>query len=1165
MQRGARRSIRVGVGVVVAGVVLFELLALWSFVSAFFVSNESVLFAWPGGTFTLPWFVPVAALSAIAAVVVVYVRDGTLPRPLDWVAVALAEAFGIVDRRDVRLRGALLYDGLRWSSAFTDSGTVVDVEPECPHCRTGLTRAHVPAVALSDPDDSGGTADAGRGHGSMLTSVVQYASDTGAVGLELVEARACPECDFAATAGEAGVPEVVGDRFEDGYRAVSERDLSVLAEQATRRVGRPAAPGDLWDQYLLGTPDAVGVPVNGAGRVDTGGVEETEEGADGQPTVRPVESYEALEDLQTRASGTDRLVERLTPDALQPFVARVLGATYLVERRELLERRQRVREELVTRLRTLDRQVGDRVESARLATAARERPDDPERALDAIEFAAESVESLSADLDRSFLTHGEQRRLGRLAARLDAVGSYVDRARTFAEHRERVQSGVEEFETQYGPYDGFQRYMPGDVQDTLAREAERIHDAVEALVREYQFPELPAADEAWLVETRAQFEHLVNVVPVFNDGDPDRGVEGFVEREIAQYDDLLETEEGELNPGQRRAVVTNDRHNIVDASAGTGKTLTLVERFEYLVEKGVDPSDILVLTLTKPTRRMLAADIVATVDSVRGHHDHEVLNFHGLSSRIVTDAMGHDLPDDWDRDAARERYAEGFLTRDATMKNRHPDAFERFERHATAYRELTGEHLSSDRLTKFLEQARSFARTPEAVRESLTESKRQQYEFGHAAAAVLDAYLERAGEQLAPLDETDKLETATRVVRENSEAFAGRYEHVLVDEFQDVSDPEVELVRALLTASEDTRLFAVGDDWQSIYGFKGSNPSFFREFETTFSPATRTTLEVNYRCPPAVVDAGRRLMDDGYHAHKPVRAHEENPDVTPVLHHVEDAFDYEDRMVEHARDVVVERLENGLAPSEVLVLVRNLSNNPMAARFTELLSAAGYEVDDDNTSDSVTLQPIHRSKGESADCVVLLHATNEDQQGLPNADRTHELVAPAKAATVSQRHEERRLCYVALTRTSGELHVLGREGNLAPDVAVVADAFERTFVESEFGARWFESHVLEDGPVGEVVAFERRPKLAIGTLRIEDGPDLRFSALPWEFDDAQFGALCDLLEREPRVHLEDVSDERESKYAADFNLTPASSVSLLGPESSGGAEEGSEGRSDADD
>src|SRR5207237_9583997 len=89
-----------------------------------------------------------------------------------------------------------------------------------------------------------------------------------------------------------------------------------------------------------------------------------------------------------------------------------------------------------------------------------------------------------------------------------------------------------------------------------------------------------------------------------------------------------------------------------------------------------------------------------------------------------------------------------------------------------------------------------------------------------------------------------------------------KFSHVLVDEFQDTSTAMARLVNALVRTN-NAHLFAVGDDWQAIYGFAGGDVDHVVNFESHFGPASRTMPDRNYRTPATMAKAGTAL--DSHH------------------------------------------------------------------------------------------------------------------------------------------------------------------------------------------------------------------------------------------------------------------------------------------------------------
>ena len=84
--------------------------------------------------------------------------------------------------------------------------------------------------------------------------------------------------------------------------------------------------------------------------------------------------------------------------------------------------------------------------------------------------------------------------------------------------------------------------------------------------------------------------------------------------------------------------------------------------------------------------------------------------------------------------------------------------------------------------------------------------------------------------------------------------FKNVFDHILIDEYQDISTQRSVLIKALMQKNEDCKLFCVGDDWQSIMGFTGSNLDFFVNFDKYFDHPARTDLTINYRSCKSIVD-----------------------------------------------------------------------------------------------------------------------------------------------------------------------------------------------------------------------------------------------------------------------------------------------------------------------
>jgi DNA helicase-2/ATP-dependent DNA helicase PcrA len=295
----------------------------------------------------------------------------------------------------------------------------------------------------------------------------------------------------------------------------------------------------------------------------------------------------------------------------------------------------------------------------------------------------------------------------------------------------------------------------------------------------------------------------------------------------------------ELNPAQYEAVTTLEGPILVIAGAGSGKTRTLVYRLAYLVEHGVDPSAILLLTFTRKASREMLTRAVHLLNQALG----QVVGgtFHGvcyLWLRQYGERLG---------------YPKGFTVMDRSdqgdllqmLKERLgfkqlSSPFPRKETIAELFGAVVNKDLSLDNLLardypQFLDQRDRLAKMSAAYQDE----KRR-----HALLDYDDLLLE--GRRL--LTEHDDLR----------QHLSRRFQYLMVDEYQDTNRLQAELVRLL--ASTHQNVMAVGDDSQSIYSFRGANFRNIMDFPQIF-PGTRIIkLEENYRSTQPILDLANGII-----------------------------------------------------------------------------------------------------------------------------------------------------------------------------------------------------------------------------------------------------------------------------------------------------------------
>src|SRR5690606_12855492 len=114
------------------------------------------------------------------------------------------------------------------------------------------------------------------------------------------------------------------------------------------------------------------------------------------------------------------------------------------------------------------------------------------------------------------------------------------------------------------------------------------------------------------------------------------------------------------------------------------------------------------------------------------------------------------------------------------------------------------------------------------------------------------------------LDETDRIDFDSMIADAVRLVETGRYQSpyslILVDEFQDISEPRANLIKALKQQVAFSKVFAVGDDWQSIYRFAGSDITIFTQFEANFGASWRGRLEQTYRCNQLIAETAAKFV-----------------------------------------------------------------------------------------------------------------------------------------------------------------------------------------------------------------------------------------------------------------------------------------------------------------
>ena len=309
-----------------------------------------------------------------------------------------------------------------------------------------------------------------------------------------------------------------------------------------------------------------------------------------------------------------------------------------------------------------------------------------------------------------------------------------------------------------------------------------------------------------------------------------------------------------LNAEQRAAVTHPGGPLVVVAGAGTGKTTVLTRRFAWLVEQGTPAEAILALTFSSFAAREMRERLEVLLESP--YEELHVATFHSFCTRLL-------------QDEALEAGVDPFLS-PVTPADRLALLLERIDDLSLRQHEIRGNPaplLASfvariDRLKDEMIGAADYRRYAERlVTEASGDAARaraaRELEF-----ARLFADHDRLLAERGALDFGDLIVRAFRLLHEHPhvrERVAGRWRHVLVDEYQDTNFAQGMLLRLLVDAHRQVTV--VGDDDQSIYRFRGASQKNLLDFRDELPEAELVTLERNYRSGRRILAAARAVVE----------------------------------------------------------------------------------------------------------------------------------------------------------------------------------------------------------------------------------------------------------------------------------------------------------------
>lgn len=451
-------------------------------------------------------------------------------------------------------------------------------------------------------------------------------------------------------------------------------------------------------------------------------------------------------------------------------------------------------------------------------------------------------------------------------------------------------------------------------------------------------------------------------------------------------DEIFKINGNYLDEDQRNIVLDRSDALLVIAGAGSGKTFTILGKIKYLINKlHYKEKDILCISLTNDTVNNLKEKLLNL------GFDINVLTFHKLGLNILKE-FNKDL------NIVSEDYLnfiidEYFLSYVLLDKKRRKTFFKYLELgfkenflYSKKYSYLknlinTSIHLIKNNNIKFTEllNIKIFF---------------NKFIFKY----ILDIYLiymrELEGSSLVDFD--DMIINAIEIVNK----IKLNYKYIIIDEYQDTSIARYRLIKAIVT-KEKCKLMAVGDDWQSIYKFTGCELSIFLNFKNYFETSKVMYMGNTYRNSQHLINiASSFIKKNPYQVKKDLKSH---------------------KKLEKPIKIVYEKNKNTINK-----LIEKINSDDLM-----ILGRNNYDIKSYNLKFNIKYLTVHKSKGLEAEKVILINLENKID-GFPNKKKEDKILNKiAKNVCLYPYDEERRLFYVALTRTKNEVYLLVRKHNMS--------------------------------------------------------------------------------------------------------------------------------------
>ena len=427
-----------------------------------------------------------------------------------------------------------------------------------------------------------------------------------------------------------------------------------------------------------------------------------------------------------------------------------------------------------------------------------------------------------------------------------------------------------------------------------------------------------------------------------------------------------------MNEKQLEAIKSLE-NTLVVAGAGSGKTFTIVNKIKYLLDNNIyKENELLVISFTNESVNDLKRKIDYNLD---------IMTFHKLAITLINNP---------DMKISNEYYLKYII-------NEYFNSYGKYNKKQNKLIKRILQEMDIDNLKKLIFTFINLYKSNyNDINYLLNLYQKSHFINKIYFKIILEIYhiYNQEIESSNLYDFNDMIKIATNNI--NNNIIKTNYKYIIIDEFQDTSLNRFKLIDAIMKQN-NAKIFVVGDDYQSIYRFSGCNLDIFLNFNKLVSNLNIINLDYNYRTPKEIIDVANSFIMKNKNQIK-----KETICLKNINKPIKICF-YKNKRT--AIEKILKYID-----TKYLILGRNNTDKDLF-----------------NVQDKPFLT-IHKSKGLEEDNIILINLTNNNNS-LPSKIKNHKIINKLIKTDYYPYEEERRLFYVALTRTRNNIYLLVPKSN----------------------------------------------------------------------------------------------------------------------------------------